>query len=142
MKNWADISSQSELLAVQEIKKSFDVGDLADVEEGLNILIDSMSRSDKRALESQLIRLMLHVVKWQIQPDKRSRSWTVSIRNARYEIKSWKKYSPALNDDFLKTIWEEAFEEALEAAEAETAVSTKQIKELTWEEVFEREYKL
>ena len=41
MKNWADISSQSELLAVQEIKKSFDVGDLADVEEGLNILIDS-----------------------------------------------------------------------------------------------------
>lgn len=91
MKNWADISSQSELLAVQEIKKSFDVGDLADVEEGLNILIDSMSRSDKRALESQLIRLMLHIIKWQIQPDKRSRSWTISIRNARYEIKSWKK---------------------------------------------------
>jgi hypothetical protein len=142
MKNWADISSQSELLAVQEIKKSLDLGDLADVEEGLNILIDSMSRSDKRALESQLIRLMLHIIKWKIQPDKRSRSWTVSIRNARYEIKSWKKYSPALNDDFLKTIWADAFEEALEAAEAETAVSTKQIKEITWEEVFEKEYKL
>ncbi len=142
MKNWADISSQSELLAVQEIKKSFDVGDLADVEEGLNILIDSMSRSDKRALESQLIRLMLHIIKWQIQPDKRSRSWTISIRNARYEIKSWKKYSPALNDDFLKTIWADAFEEALEAAEAETAVSNKHIESLTWEEVFEKEYKL
>jgi hypothetical protein len=141
MKNWADISSQSELLAVQEIKKSLDLGDLADVEEGLNILIDSMSRSDKRALESQLIRLMLHIIKWKIQPDKRSRSWTVSIRNARYEIKSWKKYSPALNDDFLKTIWADAFEEALEVAEAETAVSTKQIKEITWEEVFEKEYK-
>lgn len=142
MKNWADISSQSELLAVQEIKKSFDVGDLADVEEGLNILIDSMSRSDKRALESQLIRLMLHIIKWQIQPDKRSRSWTISIRNARYEIKSWKKYSPALNDDFLKTIWEDAFEEALEAAEEETSVLTKQIKNLTWEEVFDKEYKI
>jgi hypothetical protein len=142
MKNWADISSQSELLAVQEIKKSFDVGDLADVEEGLNILIDSMSRSDKRALESQLIRLMLHIIKWQTQPDKRSRSWTISIRNARYEIKSWKKYSPALNDDFLRTIWAEAFEEALEAAEEETLISTKQIKNLTWEEVFDKEYKI
>lgn len=43
-----------------------------------------------------------------------------------------------MNDDFLKTIWEDAFEEALEAEE--NSVLTKQIKNLTWEEVFDKEY--
>jgi hypothetical protein len=140
MKNWEDISAESELLALQEIKKSFDSGDLTDAEEGLTILIESMSRSDRRALENQLIRLMLHVIKWKIQPDKRSRSWANSIRNARYEIKSWKKYSPALNDDFLRKIWQESLEEALSEAEIETGATTHHITGLTWEDVFETPY--
>lgn len=142
MKNWEDIAAESDLLAVQEIQKSFEGGEMSDVAQGLHILIDSMSRSDRRALERQLIRLMLHILKWKIQPQKQSRSWMTNIKNARYEIKSWKKYSPALNDDFLKNIWQEAFLEACEEAEVETGLSTKEINDLTWEEVFEKEYKI
>lgn len=50
MKNWEDIAVTSELLAAQEIKQSFDEGNLSDVEEGLTQLIDTMSRSERRTL--------------------------------------------------------------------------------------------
>ncbi|TAF29062.1 MAG: DUF29 domain-containing protein [Runella slithyformis] len=140
MKNWEDIATTSEHHAVVEIKKSFQNGDYQDVEEGLTILIDAMSRSEKKALESQLVRLMHHIVKWKIQPEKQSRSWILTIKDARREIKSWKKYSPSLNDDFVKSIWADAFSEALDNAETETGIPTKDVLELTWEEVFEIEY--
>ncbi len=142
MKNWEDIAATSEHHAVVEIKKSFDEGNLVDVEEGLDILLEAMSRSDKKALESQLIRLMHHVIKWQIQSDKRSRSWLLTIKDARREIKSWQKYSPNLNNDFLKKIWNECFIEALDDAQTETGLSVPNITELTWEEVFEADYNL
>ncbi|TAG37470.1 MAG: DUF29 domain-containing protein [Cytophagia bacterium] len=133
MKNWEDIATTSEHHAVVEIKKSFQNGDYQDV---------AMSRSEKKALESQLVRLMHHIVKWKIQPEKQSRSWILTIKDARREIKSWKKYSPSLNDDFVKSIWADAFSEALDNAETETGIPTKDVLELTWEEVFEIEYVL
>ena len=142
MKNWEDIATTSEHHAVVEIKKSFDAGNYHDVEDGLTILIDTMSRSEKKALESQLVRLMHHIIKWKIQPEKQSRSWILTIKNARREIKSWKKYSPSLNDDFVRTIWNDAFGEAIDNAETETGISAKDILELTWAEVFEEEYVL
>jgi hypothetical protein len=48
--------------------------------------IEAMGRTEKRAVKSQLIRLMLHIIKWKCQPEKRSASWTISIRSARREI--------------------------------------------------------
>ena len=141
MKNWEEIASYSELLAAQEIKQSFDEGDLTDVEAGLNQLIDTMSRSERRALQSQLIRLMMHVIKWQIQPEKRSRSWLITIKSARYEIRSLQKYTPSLNADFVQSIWQESLIEAGEEAEIETGLSATAI-DLTWEAVFDTTYTL
>ena len=54
MKNWIEIASQSELSAVQELKKSFEEGDLIDVEEGLTQLIDVMAKAEQRALLSHI----------------------------------------------------------------------------------------
>ena len=141
MKNWGDITSHSELLAAQEIKQSFDEGNLADVEEGLTQLIDTMARSEKRALQSQLIRLMMHIIKWHIQPDKRSRSWALTIRNARFEIAGLQKFTPSLNNQFIKSIWVESWLEALDEAEIETGISANSM-ELTWEDVFDKQYTL
>ncbi|MBD2755150.1 DUF29 domain-containing protein [Spirosoma validum] len=141
MKNWEEITSHSELLAAQEIKQSFDAGNLTDVEEGLTQLIETMARSEKRALQSQLIRLMMHILKWRIQPDKRSRSWLLTIKSARYEISSLREYTPSLNAEFIHSIWEKAFNEACEEAETETGLSTKN-EELTWADVFDKQYTL
>jgi Domain of unknown function DUF29 len=42
--------------------------------------IDSMGRTEKRELISRLSVLLLHLLKWRYQPDKRSPSWEASIR--------------------------------------------------------------
>jgi hypothetical protein len=141
MKNWEEITSHSELLAAQEIKQSLDEGNLTDVEEGLTQLIETMARSEKRALQSQLIRLMMHIIKWHLQPEKRSRSWLLTIKSARYEISSLREYTPSLNEDFIHNIWEKAFKEAREEAETETGLSGKGI-ELNWADVFDKQYTL
>jgi hypothetical protein len=38
-----------------------------------------MGRSERRSLESNLIVVLLHLLKWQYQPEKRSGSWEGSI---------------------------------------------------------------
>lgn len=141
MKDWDEIASTSELPAAQEIKRSWEAGDLEEAERGLNQLIETMSRSERRALESQLVRLMHHIIKWKIQPEKRSKSWILFIKNARFEIAGLRKYTPSLNENFIESIWEESFVEALDEAETETGVSAKDV-QLTWDEVFEKPYTL
>ena len=50
--------------------------------------IESLGKSDRRALGSHLRNLVLHLLKWQYQPSGRltGHSWQSSIRNARAEI--------------------------------------------------------
>ena len=45
--------------------------------------IESMGKSEKRELVSRLEVLLMHLLKWQFQPERRSRSWEVSIANNR-----------------------------------------------------------
>jgi len=142
MKNWEDIAATSEHHAVLEIKRSLEEGNYQDVEDGLDTLLEAMGRAEKRAIKSQLIRLMFHVIKWNIQPEKRSRSWRKTINDARDEIADEQAFSPSLNRRYIEEIWEKAFLQAKRGAEDETGLSTQHIENLTWEEVFEQEYKL
>ena len=48
--------------------------------------LEDLGRSERRAIRSQIERLLLHLLKWKIQPEKRSPSWKHSIANAREEI--------------------------------------------------------
>ena len=58
--------------------------------------IESLGRSDKRALGSQLRRLLMHLLKWQRQPGRRSQSWRNSINSARDELRVIVQDSPSL----------------------------------------------
>jgi len=60
--------------------------------------LESWGRSDRRALDSQMVRLMLHLLKWQYQPRRRSPSWESSIFNARSEIEVILEDSPSLRN--------------------------------------------
>ncbi len=42
--------------------------------------------SERRGISSQLTRLLLHLLKWQYQPQRRSDSWLDSITDARTQI--------------------------------------------------------
>ena len=48
--------------------------------------IESLGREQFNKLESALRVLMLHMLKWDHQPAKRSRSWAISIRQQRLEL--------------------------------------------------------
>lgn len=62
--------------------------------------IESMGKSERRALGSQIQRLTLHLLKWHYQPSERSNSWRSSIRNARLEIRDILEDSPSLKQQF------------------------------------------
>jgi hypothetical protein len=45
--------------------------------------VEELRKSERRAVRSQLRRLMSHLLKWHYQPQRRSDSWQVTITDAR-----------------------------------------------------------
>lgn len=83
--------------------------------------IDDMGRSESRSLESNLIVVLLHLLKWQYQPELRSGSWEGSMIEHRRRIKKALKESPSLNS-YLESIFAESYAEAVKQAKAETSL--------------------
>lgn len=77
--------------------------------------IESMGRSERNALESRLSLLLMHLMKWQWQPEKRGKSWMQTIREQRKAIRKILKNSPSLRNyvpEMLPEVWVEAREDA------------------------------
>ena len=45
--------------------------------------IEAMGRSEKRELQSRLMVLLVHLLKWKYQPARRGRSWQLTIEGQR-----------------------------------------------------------
>ena len=58
--------------------------------------LEELGKRERRALVSQLTRLVLHLLKWQFQPERRSDSWLDSITDARTQIELSLVDSPSL----------------------------------------------
>lgn len=58
--------------------------------------IESLGRSDRRALISSYRVLIQHLLKWQFQPQKRSKSWENTIAEQRNRIDLLERESPSL----------------------------------------------
>lgn len=58
--------------------------------------IESMGKTEKRELVSRLTVLLLHLLKWERQPQGRENSWRLSIANARDEIADLLGDNPSL----------------------------------------------
>ncbi|MGK7893439.1 MAG: DUF29 domain-containing protein [Xenococcus sp. (in: cyanobacteria)] len=84
--------------------------------------IRTMGKSEKNALESNLIIVFLHLLKWQYQPDKRSRSWESSIFEHRRRIHKAFKNSPSLKP-FFTDIFAECYQYGRKQASIETGLS-------------------
>ncbi|AFZ26658.1 protein of unknown function DUF29 [Cylindrospermum stagnale PCC 7417] len=81
--------------------------------------IEDMGRSEKRSLESNLIVIILHLLKWHFQPDNRSGSWEGSIIEHRRRVKKLLNESPSLKP-YLESIFVESYTEAVKQSKAET----------------------
>lgn len=83
--------------------------------------IEDMGRNERRSIESNLIVVLLHLLKWQYQPERRSGSWEGSIIEHRRRIKKALKESPSLQP-YLESIFAESYVEAVKQAKAETGL--------------------
>ena len=81
--------------------------------------IEDMGKRERRSLESNLTILLLHLLKWKYQSDKRSGSWAGSIALHRRRINKILKDSPSLKPQ-LEKVLPEAYGDAVRQAAAET----------------------
>jgi len=81
--------------------------------------IESMGKSERRALVSQLARLLMHLLKWDHQPERRSRSWRLTIIDAQAKTTRLLNDNPSLKAS-LPELMNEAYGDARRAAAIET----------------------
>jgi hypothetical protein len=96
--------------------------DLVDMENVAEEIAD-LGRSERAAVRSQLLRLLVHLIKQRIQPERDGSSWRGSIVSARQEIRLRLEDSPSLRRHLLDTLqatWQMAVKDAL----AETGLTT------------------
>lgn len=84
--------------------------------------IEDMSKSEKRALESFLETLLMHLLKWQYEPSHQSRSWKFTIIEQRKRIVRHLKENPGLKSK-LPEVVESAYEYAVSGALRETGLA-------------------
>lgn len=139
--NWQKLSTTSHYKTAMAVKNEIAIGNLPEAFIGIEALIQALSRSEKRALKSQLVRLMLHIIKWQSQPERRSLSWIVGIKDAREEIADIQEETPSLNNNVVEELWDRVFIIAKRDAQAEMGKKSP-ITALSWQAVFEDDYEL
>ncbi|MBH8561277.1 DUF29 domain-containing protein [Nostoc sp. CENA67] len=81
--------------------------------------VQDLGKSERRAIVSQLTRLLLHLLKWQYQPQRRSDSWLDSITDARTQIDLTIKDSPSLKNYPIEQL-EESYQRARHQAAKQT----------------------
>ena len=112
------LNTQAELLKTGKVNE-LDIKNL--VEE-----IEAMGRSEKRELESRMIILVMHLLKWTFQPNYQSRSWANTINEQRRRIGRVIKDSPSLKNSLNDTEWfNDIWQSALYQAVSETGLDIK-----------------
>lgn len=84
--------------------------------------VEDLGKRDRRAVVSQLIRLLLHLLKWQYKPERRSDSWLDSITDARVQIELAFEDSPSLKS-YLAGQVESSYGRASRQAVQQTEIS-------------------
>lgn len=84
--------------------------------------IEDMSRRERKSLKSNLVVLLLHLLKWQYQPESRSGSWRGSIREHRRRINDDLHDSPSLCP-YLQAVLSDCYTNACEQAADETGLA-------------------
>ncbi len=137
--NWGELAATSHYRTATAIADKLAEGNVDEASTGLQELIEAVARSERRALRSQLIRAMIHVLKWKTQPKRRSSGWALSIYDAREEITAIQEEVPSLTREAIEEMWEQCFAIAKRKAKVEMNQDVT-VEQLSWREVFEDEY--
>jgi hypothetical protein len=88
--------------------------------------IQSLGKQQKQELRNRLGVLIGHLLKWQYQPNFRSKSWRVTIRGQRRRIKEHILENPSLKS-YLHQAIAEAFPDGIDLVLKETPLEEKDL---------------
>lgn len=111
---WAD---EQALLLEQQRYEELDLANL--VEE-----VKDLGNRHRDAIANHLTRLLMHLLKWEVQPEMRSGSWTGTIKDARKQIARLIRKHPVLNVH-IQIVLEECYIDACVDAADETGLPLK-----------------
>ncbi len=83
--------------------------------------IEDMGRSEKRAVKSNLVIVLLHLLKYKYQPTKRTNSWKSSIREHRRRLRDDFQTSPSLKP-YFEEVFKQCYQDGREQAADETGL--------------------
>ncbi len=89
--------------------------------ENLKEYLLDMARRDKREVLSRLTVLLAHLLKWQYQPEQRSRSWEATISLQRQELDDLLESQTLLQ--YAQEALDRAYARAVKQAAIETGLS-------------------
>jgi hypothetical protein len=84
--------------------------------------IESMGKAEQRELVSRLTVLLLHLLKWRVQPGMRGSSWQATIRVQRRDLSRLLRDNPSLKSK-LDEAMSDAYGDAIILAAGETGLS-------------------
>jgi hypothetical protein len=104
--------------------------------------IESLGKQERRELESRLGILIGHLLKWDYQPDKRSKSWRATIREQRRAAQKLISQNPSLKP-YLSEAIADAYESGLDLVIKETPLDYEDLPEscpYTSEQLFDPDF--
>ena len=129
---WAEI--MADLLASGDFTQ-LDIENL--VEE-----VRDLSKRERDALLSSIRLILHHLLKWDYQPQLRSRSWLVTVQRERSNIVDYLADSPSLKkymtDEYLDKVYKKAKLDAI----AETGLNMPDVCPYTFSDVLDRNLKI
>jgi len=84
--------------------------------------IESLGKQQRQELRNRLGVLLDHLLKWEFQPSKRSKSWFVTLREQRRRILDLLAENPSLRPDLPKAL-QKAYPDGLDLAVRETPLT-------------------
>ena len=117
----SDLFIEDETAWLEAMAELLAIGAYAKLDhENLREYLTDMAKRDRREVESRLVVLLMHVLKWMYQPDHRTRSWKSSIIEHRQELASLASRGVLRNH--ADSVLAEAYRKAGERASAETGL--------------------
>ena len=83
--------------------------------------IEDMGRSQRDAIASHTAIVIMHLLKWKYQQDRRSNSWRDSVVNGRIQIEDLLENNPSLKPQ-MQSLIEKAYPKAKRYASRETGL--------------------
>lgn len=90
--------------------------------DNLIIEIEAMGKNNQRELTSRLIILIMHLLKWKYQPEKKSTSWLSTINEQRLQLELLLEQNPSLKNK-IPNIIDSSYSKARKMAHRETNLS-------------------